>query len=145
MTTLKAIVYDSPNGLIPYLEATLSGQWGAFQLQRAGGVLQGFRITSDSFEPSGKYTVQGIETRSLVIGFMITLDNSDPLLSQCNAADFQEDIDRAIPQWASTKAVNLLCADIGRISGAIDFKPITGRQNSWIVTAIRQFDISYLT
>lgn len=145
MTTLKAIVYDSPNGLIPYLEASLSGEWGAFQLQRAAGILQGFRVTNDSFEPNGKYTVTGIETRSLVIGFMITLDNSDPLLSQCNAADFQEDIDRAILQWASTKAVHLLCRDIDRIDGVLDFKPIQGRSNSWVVTAVRQFSISYLT
>lgn len=145
VTTLQAIVYSSPNGLIPYLEATLGDQWSTFQLQRASGLLQGFRITSDSFEPSGKYTTTGIETRSLIVGFMVTLNNSDPLLSQCQAADFQEDIDRAILTWASTKAVNLLCADISRIDGTIDFKPVTGRTGAWVVTAIRQFDISYLT
>ena len=141
------LVYDAPDGLVPYLESTLGGEWGQFQLRRYGQ-LQGIRPGRDSVQTLGKHTIARNVTQALTIGFIIAVNNLDPDSSIKMAVTFRDAIDSAILTWQSTKAVGLLREDIDQITGITDLEQAKGQASStqgcWNIVCVREFDIVYL-
>ena len=147
MGNFDRLIYDTTTGLIPYLETTLGGDWGQFQLRRYGQ-LQGLRLGRDTVEPLAKYTTARSVTQAITIGFIVTIDNLDVDTSQKQAAAFRDAIDRAVLDWAAIAAVGLLGDDISQITGIVNLEQAKGQasntQGCWNITCVREFDVVYL-
>ena len=142
MTTFANVFYDTPNGLVPYLESTLAGDWSKFQLRRIDSITQGFRPVDDSVQLFGKYQRDRIVTQSVRLGWMIDVNNTTPDSTVATAMAFRDSIDSAIFQWRNTAGEGLVAGDILAISGSYSF---TQRQNAtgWIIAIVREFDVPY--
>lgn len=132
-------------GLLPYLQAEFGTSWNNFQVRRfAPGKLQGFRAGSDTLEVYERMGTTGRCDQAIVLGYIIEFPGTDGVEAQLVAADFRDELNKAILEWAESRT-DLVCDDIDRITGVMSYQQATGQPTGWTVVVVRELTLSYLT
>jgi len=142
-SNLQSVLLDPNSGLIPYLDATLDGQYRRLQVRSwsfdsTSDQRSGFRVREARSESDGAGNL--FTTYSIVIGRIFPI--TEGINGSIAAADLQVSLDKTIQEWSQCKAIGLR-SEILEFNGAIF--PRQDASKAWFEVVVRSFEMTVLS